>query len=146
MSGEPAERRSPDAQPPRANYSRKEARRDVLLGVLIVAAVAGAYFIGRHRHASHLNAFAQCLSDRQVKMYGAYWCPHCAEQKEILGAAFAYVPYEECGIQGSRTAEASECLQAGVRRFPTWQFSSGERREGVMQLKALSEKSGCSLP
>jgi len=117
----------------------------VLLGVLIVTAVIAAYFIGRHRRVSHLNAFAQCLSAKQIKIYGAYWCPHCADQKEVFGSAFQYMAYVECGIKGSR-AEAPECLQAGVKRFPTWQFSDGERKEGTMQLKALSEKSGCSLP
>jgi hypothetical protein len=143
MSSEPVERGG--AVRPRKSYSRKDAWRDVLLCGLIVTAVIVAYFIGRHRRVGHLNAFAQCLSARQIKMYGAYWCPHCADQKEVFGSAFQYVAYVECGIKGSR-AEAPECLQAGVKRFPTWQFVDGERKEGTMQLKALSEKSGCSLP
>ena len=142
MSGTPEPKES-KRQP--TSYSRKEAVRDVLVGLVIVAAVIVAYFIGRHRRASHLNAFAQCLSSRQIKMYGAYWCPHCADQKQIFGESFHIVQYVECGVPGSR-AEAPECLQAGVKRFPTWQFPDGERREGMMQLKALSEKSGCSLP
>jgi hypothetical protein len=144
MSEESKEPNSPEARP-RISYSRKEAQRDILLGIVLVLAVAAAYFIGRHRRATHLNGFAQCLSAKQAKMYGAYWCPHCADQKEIFGAAFQYVPYVECGIKGSR-AEAPDCLQAGIKRFPTWQFSDGERKEGLMQLKALSEKTGCALP
>jgi hypothetical protein len=130
---------------PRKNYSRKEAWRDALLGVLIVLAVIAAYFIGRHRRVSHLTAFAQCLSAKQVMIYGAYWCPHCADQKEVFGSSFQYVSYVECGIKGSRGL-TPDCLQAGIKRFPTWQFSGGERYEGVMQLKALSDKTGCSLP
>ena len=59
-------------------------------------------------------------------MYGAYWCPHCAEQKEMFGTSFQYVPYVECGIKGSRD-EAPVCAQAGVKHFPTWQFPDGER-------------------
>ena len=145
MPGEATEPKADGAQPPRKSYSRKEAWRDVLLGVVIVAAVIAAYFIGRHRRVSHLNAFAQCLTAKQTKMYGAYWCPHCADQKEIFGSSFAYAAYVECGIKGSR-ALTQECLQAGIKRFPTWQFSSGERHEGVMQLKDLSGKAGCSLP
>jgi phage baseplate assembly protein gpV len=143
MSSEPVERGG--AVRPRKSYSRQEAWRDVLLGGLIVTAVIAAYFIGRHRRVGHLNAFAQCLSARQIKIYGAYWCPHCADQKEVFGSAFQYVAYVECGIKGSR-AEAPECLQAGVKRFPTWQFADGERKEGTMQLKDLSAESGCSLP
>jgi len=144
MSGNPSQPEAAESKP-KKGYSRKDAWRDVLLGVLIVAAVATAYFVGRHRRVSHLNAFAQCLSAKQAKMYGAFWCPHCAEQKQVFGASFQYVTYVECGIQGSRT-EAPECLQDGVKRFPTWQFSDGERHEGSMQLRALSDKTGCSLP
>jgi phage baseplate assembly protein gpV len=139
------ERRKRQEQRRGGDSSGSKPWRDVLLGVVIVTAVVAAYLIGRHRRVSHLNAFAQCLSAKQAKMYGAYWCPHCADQKEIFGSSFQYMPYVECGIKGSR-AEAPECLQAGVKRFPTWQFSDGERREGMMQLKALSEKTGCSLP
>jgi hypothetical protein len=144
MSGEATERGTSGA-PLRAGNPRKEAWRDVLLGLLIVIVVAAAYAIGRHRRASHLNAFAQCLSAKQVKMYGAYWCPHCADQKEMFGSSFQYVTYVECGIKGSR-AEEPVCLQAGIKRFPTWQFSDGERKEGLTQLKALGEKAGCGLP
>jgi hypothetical protein len=139
------ERRKRQEQRRGGDSSGSKPWRDVLLGVVIVTAVVAAYLIGRHRRVSHLTAFAQCLSAKQAKMYGAYWCPHCADQKEIFGSSFQYMPYVECGIKGSR-AEAPECLQAGVKRFPTWQFSDGERREGMMQLKALSEKTGCSLP
>lgn len=78
-------------------------------------------------------------------MYGAYWCPHCADQKQIFGSSFEYVSYVECGIRGSR-AEAPECVQAGIQHFPTWQFGDGERREGFTPLKTLSEKTGCRLP
>jgi len=78
-------------------------------------------------------------------MYGAYWCPHCAEQKEMFGSSFQYVPYIECGIKGSRD-EAPVCAQAGVKHFPTWQFPDGERREGALALQTLSQKSGCPLP
>lgn len=128
-----------------SSYTRCDAWRDVLLGVLILAAIVSAYFIARHRRVSHLNAFAQCLSAKQAKMYGTYWCPHCADQKQLFGSSFQYVSYIECGVPGSH-AFSEECKQAGIKRIPTWQFSSGERHEGLMELKALSEKTGCALP
>ncbi len=48
--------------------------------------------------------FARCLTDRQVKMYGAYWCPHCAEQKEMFGESFALraVRRVRCGGRPAR--------------------------------------------
>src|SRR5882672_4838986 len=95
--------------------------RKVITAALIVAAFAAAYLLGIRKRASRLDHFAQCLASKQVKMYGAFWCPHCAEEKETFGPSFQYVPYVECGIEGSR-AEQPVCLQAGIKNFPTWQF------------------------
>jgi hypothetical protein len=120
------------------------AMRNVVILVLVAAAFAAAYYLGRRRRTHRLDAFAQCLAARQVKMYGLYWCTHCEEQKEIFGSSFQHVPYVECGIKGAHSEEPV-CVQAGVGHFPTWQFS-GERHEGALSLQALSEKSGCSLP
>ena len=78
-------------------------------------------------------------------MYGAYWCPHCAEQKEMFEASFQFVPYVECGVPGSRE-EAASCKDAGIKHFPTWQFADGERREGTLPLAELGTRTGCSLP
>jgi hypothetical protein len=124
---------------------KNEALRNIAILILIIAAFALTYYLGRRRRTTRLDAFAQCLAAKQARMYGAFWCPHCADQKELFQSSFQYVPYIECGIKGSR-AENDTCLQAGVKRFPTWAFADGERREGVLQLQALSEKTGCSLP
>ncbi|HEY4504811.1 MAG TPA: hypothetical protein VJI73_03495, partial [Candidatus Paceibacterota bacterium] len=32
-----------------------------------------------------LDAFANCLKDRGAIFYGAFWCPHCANQKKLFG-------------------------------------------------------------
>lgn len=119
--------------------------RKILAAIVILAAFAGAYYLGTRKRANRLDAFAKCLTAKQAKMYGAYWCPHCADQKELFGTSFEYVPYVECGILGSRE-EAPACVQAGVKHFPTWEFADGERREGALPLQALGDKTGCGLP
>ena len=112
----------------------------ILLAFAVVAAIA--------RYQSHrYDAFAKCLTDRHVVMYGAYWCPHCSEQKEKFGASFEYAPYIECGVQGNTRAEQQVCKDAGIKHFPTWQFPpTGEREERVFSLQELSDRTGCSLP
>ena len=119
--------------------------RKIVTGVLIVAAFAAVIYLGLRKRGNRLDAFAKCLAAKQVKMYGAYWCPHCAEQKEMFESSFQYVPYVECGVPGSRE-EAPSCKDAGIKHFPTWQFADGERREGTQPLAALGTKTGCSLP
>src|ERR1700676_5160220 len=90
--------------------------RVLVIGLLIFAAFAGwAFCLGRSR-SSRFDAFAQCLTTKQVKMYGLYWCTHCAEQERMFGSSFKYVTYIECGVKGSRQ-EAPECVQAQVKNF-----------------------------
>jgi hypothetical protein len=111
-----------------------------------IAVLLGATFLAGRYYRDHRNdAFARCLASKQVKMYGLYWCPHCADQKRMFGASFRYVPYVECAIRGSREM-APECKAAGVKLFPSWQFGTDPPKEGIYSLQALSEKTGCSLP
>jgi hypothetical protein len=119
--------------------------RNVVIVVAIVAVCAGLYFFLRRKHDGRMDAFARCLGTKGAKMYGAYWCPHCADQKELFGSSFQFAPYIECGIKGSRT-EAQVCTDAGVKRFPTWVFANGARVEGEHSLEFLGQETGCPLP
>jgi hypothetical protein len=129
-------------QPPKPLLTRKRIITIVVI-VLAFAVVAAIAHYQSHRY----DAFAKCLADRHVVMYGAYWCPHCSEQKEKFGAAFEHAPYVECGVQGNTRAEQQVCKDAGIKHFPTWQFPpTGEREERVFSLQELSDRTGCSLP
>ena len=121
--------------------------RNVIIAVVLMAAFGAAYYAGYYRRNAHkLDKFAQCLTDHGVKMYGAYWCPHCAEQKELFGDSMKFVPYVECGVYGNRQAEQQVCKDLGIHHFPTWQFPPvGERVEQVMPLADLASRTGCSL-
>ena len=116
----------------------------VLAGVVVVAAWVG-YDYFHYRQVSTLDDFAQCLKAKGAKMYGAWWCPHCADQKEMFGYAFQYVTYTECSPEGQRTMNET-CTKAGIKGYPTWQFADGSRVEGPQPLNLLSEKTGCKLP
>jgi hypothetical protein len=115
-----------------------------LAGVVVVGAWVGYDFF-YYRKVSTLDDFAQCLKAKGAKMYGAWWCPHCAEQKEMFGFAFQYVNYTECSPEGQRTMNET-CKQAGIKGYPTWQFADGSRIESPQPLNVLSEKTGCKLP
>jgi hypothetical protein len=120
--------------------------RKVIIGAVIVAALGATYYVGYHKRAHRYDAFARCIAQRDVKMYGAYWCPHCTEQKEMFDAAFKYVPYIECGVPGDTSKMQQVCSDAGIKHFPTWQFPpTGERIEGAVPLEDLSLRTGCPL-
>jgi|SRR5450432_4837563 hypothetical protein len=130
----------------KSNEQRKsETRTTVAVAAIIVIAFACVYYFARIRGNTRYDAFAKCLTEKQVKMYGLYWCTHCAEQKEMFAASFKHVTYVECGIKGSKDEEPT-CKEAGVKNFPTWQFPDGSRKEGAQPLQVLSAQTGCSLP
>jgi uncharacterized membrane protein len=81
-------------------------------------------------------SLARHLREQGAVMYGAYWCPHCTEQKALFGDAANDLPYVECA-KDHVNGRPDLCEKAGVKAFPTWVMGS-ERREGVLSLSALA--------
>lgn len=112
----------------------------LVLVPLIIYAVAATPKVSLGQH----DQLAQCLTDRGAKMYGAYWCSHCINQKKMFGSSFSKVNYIECSLPDGQT-QTEVCQQAGIKGYPTWEFSDGSRLEGEISLEALAQKSGCNL-
>jgi glutaredoxin len=87
------------------------------------------------------RALAQHLSETGAKFYGAFWCPHCQDQKAIFGRSATRLPYIECSPQGQGARQADACIQANIQSYPTW-IINGQRHEEVLGLKQLSDLSG----
>lgn len=114
----------------------------MILGV-VLATVAVLVLLGLGRvtktPSASLDAFAQCLAAKKITMYGAYWCPHCQNEKKAFGTSFQFVPYVEC------TQETHKCLSLGIEGYPTWIFPDGRRLIGEQGTEKLSQASGCPL-
>ena len=108
---------------------------------VVFLAVAAAYL---YFNSVDYSQFGQCLSAKGVKFYGAFWCPHCADQKAILGSALKNVTYVECSTPDGKV-KLQVCKDAGVKSYPTWEFEDGTMEIGVFSLEELSAKSGCAL-
>ena len=93
---------------------------------------------------ANLDNFAKCISDKGMIMYGAYWCPHCNNQKTLFSNSFQYVNYIECSLP-NKAGQTQICIDAGIKKYPTWEFGDKTRSEGEMSLLQLSQKSGCPL-
>jgi hypothetical protein len=112
-----------------------------LLGLGIVSAFAFWVIVKRPGvSAGALDEFAQCLSQKGITMFGAYWCPHCQDEKRAFGNSFRFIRYVEC------TAEPQRCLDAGINGYPTWMLDGGRKLEGKQGVNKLSRESGCPLP
>lgn len=90
------------------------------------------------------DSFAQCLTQSGAKMYGAYWCSHCQNQKKLFGSAWQYINYIECSLPGN-AGQTKICEEAKIDGYPTWEMGNGERLFGEVSLKELADKSKCSL-
>lgn len=132
-------------QQERGGVQETKSKKTLLYAVILIL-FAGAFFGGRYYKDHKYDSFARCLASKNAKMYGLYWCPHCADQKEMFGASFRNVPYVECAMKDKPGELAPACKAAGVKLFPSWQFAGEQPREGVLSLEALSDKTGCSLP
>jgi uncharacterized membrane protein/glutaredoxin len=90
-------------------------------------------------------ALAQHLQSLNAKMYGAYWCPHCHDQKSLFGKqAFALIDYVECAPDG-KNSRADLCKAAKIEGFPTWEIG-GQKVDGTQALTKLAELSGYQGP
>jgi uncharacterized membrane protein len=86
---------------------------------------------------------ARHLQTIGVKKYGAYWCPHCQEQKQLFGQpAFAMINYIECDPQG-KNPQPQLCQAAGITGYPTWEIQ-GELYPGRLSLEKLADLSDYS--
>lgn len=119
---------------------------NVTTALLLIAYVVGSSsFALWAADTRNLDAFAQCLADKNVTMYGSFLCPHCDDQKKLFGSSFRYVTYVECSVRGSRQI-AFVCNMAQIQHTPTWVFANGDRLVGVQSLESLSTRTGCKLP
>lgn len=95
---------------------------------------------------SNVVQLAQCIKDSGAVFYGAFWCSHCRQQKELFGeegmAALAYV---ECSTEDGKN-QTQVCIDKKIESYPTWEFKDGSRTTGVQTLTQLAEKTSCATP
>lgn len=87
-----------------------------------------------------VRSLAEHLAKSNVKFYGAYWCPHCADQKEMFGSSAHRLPYIECSPYGPEAAQAEACRERGIQSYPTW-IINGQRYVGILTLEELARYS-----
>ena len=86
-------------------------------------------------------ALADHLSRTGAKMYTAWWCPHCHEQKELFGKeATARLTVIECAPDG-RHSQVALCEAKKIQGYPTWEID-GKLDSGVKPLAKLAQWSG----
>lgn len=124
--------------------ARKNSTYLTVAGVLVALGLT-IYAIVTKAAPSPYDSFAQCLTENDVTMYGAYWCPHCQNQKKLFGNAWRHIDYVECATPGAPNTMTKQCEEAGVEGYPTWINAAGEIIAGEQSLEELATFSGCPL-
>lgn len=128
---------------PTATPSPTRQKIQLLLLLAFAIGVAG-WFAWKGAQPSQHDDFARCLSERGATFYGAFWCPHCQNQKKLFGKAQKHLNYVECSTADGK-GQLPRCTQAGVESYPTWDFADETRLTGEISLEVLAEQTGCML-
>lgn len=110
--------------------------------ILIILSVTVLSACSAKSKTTKYDAVAQCLTEKGVVFYGAFWCSHCADQKKAFGDSMQYINYVECDARGEN-AKPEECEKAGVQSFPTWFFPGQGNSTGAMPVEDLAKKANC---
>lgn len=126
--------------------NNRKTRNWIIIIVVILIIVGIAYFLAFNDSPNDgkYDEFAQCLTEKNVTMYGTFWCPHCKDQKKAFGSSFQYINYIECSTPDGN-AQLQICKDAKIDGYPTWEFADGTRRSGFVPLVDLASKTNCSL-
>ena len=117
----------------------------IIIGIIVGLGLIGGGIYWQKNQASPLDTFAKCLDEKEATFYGAFWCPHCQNQKKIFGNSSRYLPYVECSTPDGK-GQLQVCKDKNIKGYPTWHFADGSVESGEVSLAKLSEKTGCDLP
>lgn len=120
--------------------------------VLILIVIVGLLFFFKQDNSPATNepvlsaydTFGTCLANAGAKFYGAFWCPHCQDQKKLFRDSKT-IPYVECSTEDGE-GQTQICIDEGITGYPTWKFADGAIMNGAQQLSVLANKTNCPLP
>lgn len=115
----------------------------ILVSVFVVLIGLFGLALWQQVRPTGLNDFADCLTEKGAVMYGAWWCPHCQDQKAMFGPSFKRIKSVECGA-GKGQFNKDAC--PNITSTPSWADKDGVLTPGTASLQELSERYSCPLP
>ncbi|MDX2239871.1 MAG: vitamin K epoxide reductase family protein [Leptolyngbyaceae cyanobacterium bins.302] len=86
-------------------------------------------------------ALAKHLAQTGAKFYGAWWCPHCHDQKQLFGKEAAQsLPYIECSTADG-SGQTQICQDQKIEGYPTWEINGQRLQSGTKSLEELAQAS-----
>lgn len=116
----------------------------IIVLVAVLTTVFLAFLNNSQNGPGQYDTLATCLKDKGVSFYGAFWCPHCRDQKKIFGNSAKLLPYVECSNPNA-TGQLQVCIDKKVESYPTWEFPDGTRMSKVLTPESLAQMTSCPL-
>ena len=128
---------------------KKSQKKKVLLiaGVLILAIMIlyilvweASFLTGKNilEDKSKIDLFAECLTNKNIKLYIRSGDAYCDSQKSEFGHSLEYLEIIDC------LKQPAPCQEAGVQGIPAWVIED-KVYYGNKNLEQISLISGCSL-
>ncbi len=96
----------------------------IFLGIIIgLMVIIGGFVVMSAKVPGKYDDFAQCITDSGTKFFGAFWCPHCAAQKQLFGKSVKKLPYVECSNPDQ--SQTQICIDNKIESYPTWVYPKG---------------------
>lgn len=116
-----------------------------LLVIAVALAVLLSFFDeNRNSGPGEYDTLATCLEEKGAKFYGAFWCPHCRDQKKLFGNSAKLLPYVECSTADA-AGQLQVCIDKQIESYPTWEFADGSRLSGTISIEDLAAKTQCPI-
>ena len=127
-----------------------DTKKFIAFIIIVIGIVVGMRFIiSSTATSSKYTDLVKCMADKDVKFYGAFWCPHCQEQERSLDMSRAELEtaglYIECSTPDGNS-QTQVCIDKKVASYPSWDFGDGVLITGELKVEELAEKSSCPLP
>jgi len=104
-----------------------------IIMIVVIAAIVAIIFFKNTPDTD--EKVMSCIASKS-HMYGSATCPHCAEQKQILGSYVSLFNITDC------YADIGVCNNEKIEYFPTW-IIGGEKYIGVKSIEELKTISNC---
>ena len=105
------------------------------LVVIILLVIAGIFYWKTIGQETPQQQLMNCIASKAT-LYSSKYCPHCQNQKAILGNYLSLFKDIDC------LDNPKACDEAGISQYPTW-IVNGKLYPGVKSINQLKELTGC---